>query len=44
MNVAELRNQLYQRVLDVAEAPITRRWVRRVGRGLARWHRWRATR
>lgn len=37
-----LRNGLYQRILDAAEAPLTRLLVRRIGRRLARWRRRRA--
>jgi hypothetical protein len=34
-----LQNRLWQRLLDLAEAPPTRRLVRRTGRLLARYHR-----
>lgn len=39
-----LRQRLYHLLLDVADARPTRAAVRRVGRLLARLHRWRATR
>lgn len=39
-----LRNGLYRRLLDMAEAPLTRRLVQGLGRRVALWRRWRARR